>query len=201
MRWYEAMRRLILHMMMSLDGYVASIDHSEDWMVAPDHERDAASLATARACDAAMAAHSSYQDMVGYWPTATGDTPDQRAYIERVNQMPKIVVGHSGPSDLGWANSTALVTSEADLPKDISALKQQDGGDIVVWGGASLARQLTRHELIDEYQLFIEPVALGGGDPLFTDADGWTRLRLLDAAAFQTGAILARYVTGESAAK
>ena len=77
-------------------------------------------------------------------------------------------------TQLGWANSTALVTSEADLPKDISALKQQDGGDIVVWGGASLARQLTRHELIDEYQLFIEPVALGGGDPLFTDADGWT---------------------------
>ena len=100
------MSRIVLHMMMSLDGFVASVDCSGSWMVAPDHDRDAASLEVATTAVAAIAGHDVYHDMAGYWPTAEGDTPTQRAYVERVNQMPKLIITHQ-PAQLDWNNATA----------------------------------------------------------------------------------------------
>ena len=174
------MSRIVLHMMMSLDGFVASVDRSESWMVAPDHGRDAASLEVATTAVAAIAGHDVYHDMAGYWPTAEGDTPTQRAYVERVNQMPKLIITHQ-PAQLDWNNATALAVPDGDLSRAITELKAPRDGDIVVWGGAALVQQFGEADLFDEYQLFVEPIALGAGEPLFTNTGRWRRLNLISA--------------------
>lgn len=191
------MRRIILHMMMSLDGFVASPDGSENWMTAPDSDRDAASLALALEVDTAIAGHGVYSDMAGYWPTARGETETQRDAIDRVNDMPKLIVSHQ-PADLSWNNAKSFTAdSPEDLADKIRALKHEPGGGLVLWGGAGLVQQFARFDLIDEYQLMVQPIALGAGESPFATLEGWKDLRLVDCQQFATGAVMMTYTPAE----
>jgi len=102
-------------------------------------------------------------------------------------EMPKIVFSRT----LERADWNATVVSGV-VPEDIMALKAEPGGDLVL-GGADLAATFIRHDLIDEYRLYVHPVLLGRGRPLFGPAETQLRLRLAENRAFGSGVVMLRY--------
>jgi len=101
--------------------------------------------------------------------------------------MPKIVYSRT-LTTAGW-NTTVVPEVVVD---EVQALKSQPGGDLAL-GGANLADTFRRYGLIDEYWLYIHPVLVGQGNPLFKSSDSTAQLRLLEARSFGNGVTLLRY--------
>jgi len=155
----SVMRSVVLSMIISLDGFIVGPERELDWMIGPDPEREAEHLQFLEHVDTMLIGHGVYDDMVGYWPTATSQLAD------RINATHKLVISTT-PEQLEWQNARQLLVDD-DLPGAIGHLKAAPGRDIVLYGGVRLAQSMTRHDLIDEYRLAITPVALGKGLPLF----------------------------------
>jgi dihydrofolate reductase len=134
-----------------------------------------------RATDALLFGRRTWQVMAGAWPGRAGDP-----FADRMNEITKYVASRTlSPDDLTWNNSHLLPRDDAIGA--IAELKGRDGGDIQVLGSASLARDLISSDLVDEYNLMIEPVILGGGKRLFPD-DGVLRgLELVSSSTSSTG--------------
>lgn len=129
-----------------------------------------------------------FEDFRGYWPGLTDDTTGISDYLDQVR---KYVVS-STIEDPQWENSTVL---SGDAVKEVAALKALEGGkDIVLTGSITLAHTLIEAGLVDEYRLFVYPVAQGRGRRLFPDGHEVPRLRLVDAKSFESGIVLLRYV-------
>jgi len=101
--------------------------------------------------------------------------------------MPKIVFSRT----LERADWNTTVVGDV-VVDDVMALKAQPGGDLVL-GGADLAAAFVRHDLIDEYRLYVHPILIGRGKPLFTPSDARIDLRLAEARTFGNGVVLLRY--------
>src|SRR5262249_37696825 len=114
-------------------------------------------LDEALGAEAQLFGRRTYEFLAARWPSRRGELAD------RLNGMPKYVVS-STVEDLKWNNSTVL---KGDVLNEVSKLKQQLGGDIVVAGSIQLARALIEHDLVDELRLMVYPVVLGGGERLF----------------------------------
>jgi dihydrofolate reductase len=112
--------------------------------------------------------------------------PAQRSWRPVRSQLPKLVFSKSLEGVEGNAR-----LSRADPVQTVQALKEEDGRPIAV-GGADLAATLTAHQLIDEYQLFVYPVALGGGKPFFADHTR-VNLELLETRTFSNRVVYLRY--------
>ena len=98
-------------------------------------------------------------------------------FADKFNNMPKYVVSETLEDPLEWNNSTLI---KANVAEEISRLKQQPGGDILVNGSAQLVHALIKHDLIDEYRLMVFPIAVGTGKRLFGDMGRTKALRLVD---------------------
>jgi dihydrofolate reductase len=129
-----------------------------------------------------------YEIFAGYWPKAP---EEERAVAEPLNTRPKYVASTSLTEPLSWQHSTLL---KGGLAEAVPALKHEDGGPLLVIGSTALVHGLLAHDLVDEVQVMIDPVLLGGGKRAFPD-DGVRRpLRLVDSQVTGTGAIIATYV-------
>lgn len=178
------MRRLVLKMSMTLDGYVAGPNGEKDWAMRTAHPDGKAWVGeTLREAGAHLVGRRLYTDWARYWPTSTDPL------AASMNSTPKIVFSKSGklepdtPTAPGWENPRVLGT---DLAADIETLKAEPGKDLLAQGGASFARSLVQLKLIDEYRLVVHPVVLGSGLPLFQDANPFD-LTLTDARTFPSG--------------
>jgi dihydrofolate reductase len=180
------MRRLVLKMSMTLDGYVAGPNGEMDWMLrTSDADGKAWVEQTLWQAGALLAGRGLYTSWVGYWPTSTDPI------AAPMNAIPKIAFSRSGKLDLdpdaaappGWEDTRVLGT---DLAADLAALKAEPGKDLIAQGGASFGQSLVRLGLVDEYRLVVHPVVLGSGLALFQDAKPFD-LTLTDATAFPTG--------------
>lgn len=181
------MRRVVLYMMTSVDGFIAGPDGDLDWMISPDEDRQADGLEQLDAVDTALIGRGVYDDMVRYWPTATGE------YADRFNAMPKLVFSRRS-EHLSWTNARiVLVTDDADLADQVTRLKSLPGQDMVLFGGARLAQAFVRLGLVDEFRLCVQPVALGSGRPLFGDLEARMALTLTAVRRFPSGASLVTY--------
>jgi len=131
-----------------------------------------------------------YETMAAYWPTADQDT-SQPGYIldyARIWQnLPKIVVS----TTLEKVEGNARLV-RGNLVEEVTRLKEQPGGDIIA-GGAGLAASLMKLDLIDEFQLFIHPVLVGGGTPMFSNSERPKNLRLIDQHTFTSGVVFLHY--------
>jgi dihydrofolate reductase len=128
-----------------------------------------------------------YQNLAGYWPNAS---EEEQVIAQPLNTKPKYVASSTLTEPLAWENSTVL---KGEVAEAVTALKQQDGGDLHVIGSSQLVRSLIAHDLVDEFRVMIDPLLLGGGKRIFAD-DGVRRpLRLLEHQVTTTGAILATY--------
>ena len=127
-------------------------------------------LDEALGAEALLLGRRSYEWMAGRWPSRTGELAD------RLNSMPKYVVS-STLEDPDWKNSTVL---KGDVVNEVSKLKQEVDGDIVIVASFQLVRTLIEHDLVDELRLKIYPVVLGAGERLFGETSDKKPMRLVD---------------------
>lgn len=182
------MRKIILMMSVSLDGFFEGPDRELDWHLV-DNELHTHFNEELAAMSAFLDGRVTYELMAAYWPTADADpaTTGPVAEFARIwREMPKIVYSRT-LEDPGW---NAAVVRDV-VPEEIVALKAQPGGDMVL-GGADLAATFMRHDLIDEYRLYVHPVVIGRGRPLFPP-DVRVGLRLAGTRTFGNGVVLLRY--------
>lgn len=183
------MRDVVLYMMTSVDGFVAGPDGDLEWMISPDEDRQAEGLEQLDAIDTALIGRGVYDEMVRYWPTASGE------YADRVNAMPKLVFSRR-PEQLAWENAHIVpVSGDADLVDQVTRLKGRPGQDMVLFGGARLAQSFVRLGLVDEFRLCVQPTALGTGRPLFGDLEARLPLTPTSMRQFPSGAALITYRT------
>jgi dihydrofolate reductase len=123
-----------------------------------------------------------YEGFAAAWPSMTD------VFADRMNSMPKYVVS-STLDTLSWNNSRRL---DGDLATEVAGLREQPGGDILVAGSASVARQLLHLGLVDELRLVVYPVVLGAGKRLYGE-DSYTKLDLVENKTTPTGAVLMVY--------
>ena len=183
------MRKIVFMMSVSLDGFFEGPDRELYWQLVEVelHQHFNDWLGTAGAF---LDGRATYELMAGYWPTTDQDPEASAPVIEFARiwrDMPKIVFSRT----LEHADWNTTIVRELN-PEEIRKLKAQPGGDLVV-GGANLAGAFRAHDLIDEYLIYVQPVLLGRGRPLFQPSDTTTRLRLAETRAFGNGVVLLRY--------
>jgi dihydrofolate reductase len=184
-------RRIIFMMSVSLDGFMEGPDRELDWQLV-DGELHAHFNEWLAAAGAFLDGRVTYELMAGFWPTADLDpaaTPTMVEFARIWREMPKIVYSRTLDSEaLAWNTTVAREVVVADIER----LKAEPGGDLVV-GGAELAAAFIRHDLIDEYRIYVQPVLIGRGKRTFLAADVKARLRLLETRVFGSGVVLLRY--------
>ena len=137
--------------------------------------------------EALLFGRRTWQTMAAAWPERAGDP-----FADRMNAIQKYVVSRTlSEGDLHWTNSSLLPAD--DVVGAVQRLREQDGGAILVMGSSNLVQTLISNDLVDEYRLMIEPIALGGGKRLFPD-DGRARpLKLISAVTASTGVLVCTY--------
>jgi dihydrofolate reductase len=133
-----------------------------------------------------------YEVFAAHWPNAS---EEEQPLAEPLNTRPKYVATTTLTEPLGWQNATVL---QGDVAAAVAALKQEDGGDLLVLGSTQLVQTLVEHDLVDEFRVMVDPLVVGGGKRLFRDDGALRPLRLLDSQVTTTGAILATYAPGEA---
>jgi dihydrofolate reductase len=186
-----AARKVILQMMVTLDGFVAGPNDEMDW-IDNDPVMGEAHFSLAQEADAAIIGHRVYQGMAQFWPQAAAnlDAPNNEAEFGKLmNDMHKIVVSTKA-ENLQWTNCEQLpVTSDEDLVHQITELKNQPGA-YLLYGGARTAQTFVAHNLVDECRLDVCPTALGAGKLLFPER---TKLAFDSATPYESGAMTAVY--------
>jgi dihydrofolate reductase len=137
--------------------------------------------------DAILQGRRTWQVMAGAWPDRAGDP-----FADWMNSVPKYVVSDTlSDSDLSWKPTTII--RRDDLVRKVEELRQGPGGDINVMGSASVVRALLAADLVDEMDLMIEPIILGGGKRIFADNGEALRFDLVSATTASTGVQVCRY--------
>ena len=136
--------------------------------------------------DGLLVGRRTFEDLRGYWPQLSDDSTGISDYLNRVEKH----VVSSTMTDPRWENSTIL---SGDPVKEVRALKQRPGRDVVLTGSIMLCHALIEAGLVDEYRLFVYPVVQGRGRRLFPDGFECSELRLLEAKAFMSGITYSRY--------
>ena len=184
------MGKIILSMMTTLDGFVAGPNNELDWVVWEDEmDRDAAELI--QSVDTMLVGYGAYKDMVEYWPAALTKpgSESEGAFATLINEKPKVIISQT-EEELLWKNEELLVVT--DLAKQVAALKERVG-TIVFYGGAGLAQSMVVSGLIDEYRLYVSPVAIGKGKALFSELPAKLGLHATVAKVYKLGAIMLHY--------
>jgi len=166
------MRKVILVMTTTVDGFIAGPNNELDWMLGTsDQGLNDDIVALLRASDAGFLGYPVAQGMIPYWESVTADpsaSPAARDLAVAVNRLRRIVISNQ-PVDLPWDNSELVVArDDQDLIAAVTEIKRQPGRDLGVPGGVRTAQRFTRLGLIDEYVLQVHPIAIGSGQPLLT---------------------------------
>jgi dihydrofolate reductase len=180
------MRKIVVAEFISLDGVVEAPD---TWhMGYLNEEMFGVMWALNDRCDTMLLGRNTFASFAGSFANAPADDP----IVTRMNRPTKVVVS-STLTDPGWANSVVL---RGDAVEGITALKAQQGRDIITTGSTRLVRTMLRAGLVDELSLLVHPVVVGKGERLFeADADPLP-LTLVESAAFSTGVVHLHYARG-----
>jgi dihydrofolate reductase len=178
------MGRIVVTEFVSLDGVMEAPGGGEDfehagWTfeIARGDEGDKFKLDEALEAEALLLGRKTYQGFAAAWPDREGE------FADKFNNMPKYVVS-STLEQAEWNNSTLL---DGDVAEEVSKLRRQPGGDIVVHGSAQLVQTLLEHDLVDELRLMVFPVVLGSGKRLFGATSNKKALRLADSKTVGDG--------------
>ncbi len=185
------MRHLIFLMHTSLDGFVAGPNGEMDWIQLDEAMFDFIGTMTDQA-DTALYGRVTYELMENYWPKA-GDKPKatkhDKEHSNWYNQVSKVVL--STTLQEAGLHKTKVISDH--LSENIHELKQQGGKNILIFGSPRASQSLLNHGLIDEFWLFVNPIILGQGMPLFKDITGRTKLKLVESKTFGAGVIALHY--------
>jgi dihydrofolate reductase len=188
------MRKIVLMGSISLDGYFEGPNRELDWHLV-DEELHQHFNDEIRQWSAFLDGRVTHELMAEYWPTADQDpasSPQEVEFAGIWREKPKYV--YSRTLDKADWNSTIV----RDVVRDeVMVLKDQPGGDMGL-GGADLAASFTRLGLIDEYRVYVHPVVIGEGRPLFPRPGPLVNLDLVDTRRFGNGVVLLRYEVNRS---
>jgi dihydrofolate reductase len=189
------MRKIVLMTSVSLDGFIEGPDRQLDWHMVDDelHSHFNEQL---RTMGIVLNGRVTYELMAGFWPTADADPSSTAPMVEFAGiwrAMPKIVFSRT----LEQAAWNTTIAREV-VVEEIMALKALPGGDLAL-GGADLAAAFMRCDLIDEYRLYVHPILIGQGKPLFQASDAKINLRLTETRSFGNGVVLLRHQRAEAA--
>ena len=187
----KAMRKLKLQVQMSIDGCIAGPNNEMDWMVWNwDEKLKEYVNKIHEPVDTILLGRKMTDEFISYW-TDVMDKPDDPmyAFAKKMIEIPKVVFTKT-LNKSEWTN-TDIATG--DLKDEITKLKRQAGGDIIVYGGASFDSSLIKENLIDEFYLFINPVVIGNGKTIFKDLKEIHKFILIESTTFSSGIVLLHY--------
>jgi dihydrofolate reductase len=180
------MRKLKLAMYVALDGVV----EGPAW-TAPYWNDQLSDLQEEYlyASDALVLGRVTYEGFAASWPAMEESTGD---FGKKMNSMPKFVASRT-LDRMEW-NATPI---KGDLTGEVEKLKEQDGGDLLIYGSEEIVDQLTDARLIDEYRLMVYPVVVGSGKRLFANSKE-AALRLLDSTTTSAGVVVSTYARADA---
>ncbi len=186
------MGKIVVTEFISLDGVIEDPGGSEDFKhggwtfeISRGDEGDQFKLDELREAEAQLLGRVTYEGFAAAWPKMT----DLGEFAEKMNGMPKYVFS-STLEEASWNNSTIL---SGDFAEEISKLKQEVDGVILVAGSATLVQGLVEHGLVDEIRLMVFPVLLGSGKRLFGETTDKAPLKLVDSKTLGDGIALLTY--------
>ena len=195
------MRRIVVFDNVTADGYFSDTKGSLDWVI-PSDEVFRSAAESNQDIDTMLFGRRTYDMFEQFWPHALDDpetapdphTAGRRSTVNRemavwINETNKVVFSRTRKT-VTWKHSQLIPELE---PKTIDAMKTGPGKDMIVFGSASLVAQLTGHGLIDEYVLVVNPILLGGGQPLLSGLSARIPLALRQATGYKSGHVLLRY--------
>jgi dihydrofolate reductase len=184
------MGKIVVTEFVSLDGVMEDPGGAEDFKyggwtfeISRGDEGDKFKLDEAKASDALLLGRKTYEGFADAWPKRSGE------FADKFNDMPKYVVS-STIGDPEWANTTVL---RGDVAEEVSKVKEEQDGEIVVHGSAQLVRALLEHDLVDEMRLMVFPVVLGTGKQLFGETSDKKPLTLTDSRTIGDGVAILIY--------
>jgi dihydrofolate reductase len=175
----------------SLDGFVAGPDGEMSWIKVDEELFDFVATMTHNA-DTALYGRVTYEMMQAYWPTAADHpnaTKHDKEHSAWYKQVSKVVLSRT-ISGKGLENTTVISDQLAD---NINDIKRSDGKDILIFGSPGASQSLLNLGLIDSFWLFINPIILGQGMPLFKNITGIIRLKFIASKTFASGVIALHY--------
>jgi dihydrofolate reductase len=179
------MSRVVISEFLSLDGVYEEPNWT--WQFNRGAEGNAFKLDELVAADALLLGRVTYQGFAAAWPTMEGTGE----FGEKMNSMRKYVVSSTlTDAEANW-NNTTIITG--DVVAQVSKLKAQPGGDVLLEGSGELARTLIKHGLVDEYRLMIFPIVVGKGKHFFGEVSDPARLALMEAKPAGDGIVLLSY--------
>jgi dihydrofolate reductase len=192
------MRRVIVNEFMSLDGVAQAPGGEEEdtsggfahggWHMRFMEDESAMKRVLEGIVEAGgfLLGRRTYEIFAAYWPNASAE---EQVIAEPLNTKPKYVASRT-LTEPEWQNSSVL---QGEVANAVTALKQEDGGDLHVIGSTELVQTLIEHGLVDELRLMVDPVVLGGGKRIWRDDGVLRSLRLVESETTPSGAIFATY--------
>ena len=189
------MRKLVVVEFLSLDGVYQAPGHPDEdreggfehggWQMQYfDDVMGEQAMKGIAETDAQLFGRKTFEKMAAFWPTAPADDP----FAKHLNGVQKYVASTT-LADPEWQPTTVI----RDVPTEVAALKQQDGGTITVLGSGNLVQTLMANDLVDEYSLSVFPLTLGGGKRLFADDGAMRKLELVASTPTTTGGLMLTY--------
>jgi dihydrofolate reductase len=184
----DKMRKLTYGLSVSVDGFIETLSGDLNWTY-PDAEWYQHFIEMESTIDTYLYGRRLYENMAAYWPTAdeNPEAPEFEIEFARIWKAKKKIVFSKTLTEVGW-NSELF---KGDIAEGINRMKAQPGKDMIV-AGANLAATFIRLGLIDEYRLYIHPVLLGSGKPMFPPLPDRINLKLVETRTFGSGAVLLR---------
>jgi len=185
------MRKLVLFMHTTLDGYAAGTKGEMDWIHVDEEIFDYAAQRTNES-DTALYGRVTYEMMESYWPTAAdkpGASKHDKEHSAWYKSVKKVILSKSIQGK--ELKNTTIISD--DIEKHITELKQKEGKEIIIFGSLSAAHSLMQFDLIDEYWLFVNPVLLGSGTPVFRNISQIQKLKLIAEHTFSSGVACLHY--------
>ncbi|GAB3888376.1 dihydrofolate reductase family protein [Spirosoma agri] len=177
-------------MQVSLDGFVAGPNGEMDWLVWNwDDELKKYVTELTEPVDCLLLGRVLAEGFIPTWASRAENPETADVSARRMSELPKVVFSKT-LTNTDWKNTTL---ANGDLREDVNALKQRSGGDLMFYGGAGLASYFIQHNLIDEYHLFMNPVALGNGMAIFKNPENRLTLNLVKCQSFSCGIVLLVY--------
>jgi dihydrofolate reductase len=190
------MGKVVVSEFVSLDGVMEDPGGAEEfehggWVFRFDRgpEGDKFKLDEVMDADALLLGRVTYEGFAEAWPSRT----DEAGFADKMNNMPKFVVSTT-LDEAKWNNSTLIRGNVAD---EVSRLREQPGGNLLIAGSRQLVHTLIQHDLVDEYRLMVFPIVLGSGKRLFPEGTDTTTLRLLDSKSVGSGVLVLTYERAE----
>jgi dihydrofolate reductase len=179
------MRKLKLQVQISLDGFIAGTNGEMDWLVRNwDDELKKYVAELTESIDCIVLGRKLAQGFIPYWAS---HPQEEGAVI--FNSTKKVVFTQTLASS-EWHNT---VLEKGNLVDEITKLKEQDGQDLIAYGGASFVSSLIQHRLIDEFHFFINPSVIGNGMTIFKEVESKQDLKLIRSTSFDCGIVVLNY--------